>query len=264
MSASCERLSSHHAAMRSAACPILASISGLKCLIKPCRAGMFEHTCILKATVICSEDAPLVQAGHTRVQLCTLKHLPYLQQYLGQQAAAGSPHGCPVQGWWQWLGSNLNTMQGGRCAAQPHLHGPGSSISQGADGVPLDLLGDLPQHVDLLDAGIPLLHAGHQIVQPPCALAAGGALPAGLVLVEVGQPAGAGLGQSQGCRRIWAAWAGHDCQALQDLCLHQALQHGSSLLQSWLEQSTQQGCTAAFSGMKEAEQNAETDCIAAK
>ena len=38
MSVSCEQLSSHHAAMRSAACPILASISGLKCLIKPCSA----------------------------------------------------------------------------------------------------------------------------------------------------------------------------------------------------------------------------------
>lgn len=46
VSASCGfQLSLRHAAMRSAACPILASISGLKCLIKPCSAkkGILVH-----------------------------------------------------------------------------------------------------------------------------------------------------------------------------------------------------------------------------
>ena len=35
--------------------------------------------------------------------------------------------------------------------ADEALHGPGSGVSQGADGVPLDLLGHLPQHVNLLE-----------------------------------------------------------------------------------------------------------------
>ena len=36
------------------------------------------------------------------------------------------------------------------------LYGPGRSIPERTDGVPLDLLRDLPQHVDLLQVGITL------------------------------------------------------------------------------------------------------------
>mmetsp|Transcript_19209 Transcript_19209/g.34218 ORF Transcript_19209/g.34218 Transcript_19209/m.34218 type:complete len:476 (-) Transcript_19209:63-1490(-) len=71
--------------------------------------------------------------------------------------------------------------------ADEALDGPSGGVTEGADGVALDLLGDLPQHVDLLHPGVALLHAQHDVVQPGGALAAGGALPAGLVLVKVGE-----------------------------------------------------------------------------
>lgn len=48
----------------------------------------------------------------------------------------------------------------------PYLDRPCCSIAQSTDGVALDLLGDLPQHVNFLHARISLLHAGHDVVQP--------------------------------------------------------------------------------------------------
>eukprot|EP00227_Mantoniella_beaufortii_P011202 CAMPEP_0197590548 /NCGR_PEP_ID=MMETSP1326-20131121/11475_1 /TAXON_ID=1155430 /ORGANISM="Genus nov. species nov., Strain RCC2288" /LENGTH=441 /DNA_ID=CAMNT_0043155651 /DNA_START=195 /DNA_END=1517 /DNA_ORIENTATION=- len=71
--------------------------------------------------------------------------------------------------------------------ADEALHGPGRGVAQRADGVALDLLGELLQHVDLLQPRVALLHALHDGVQPPRALTAGRALAAGLVLVEVGE-----------------------------------------------------------------------------
>ena len=38
--------------------------------------------------------------------------------------------------------------------ADQSLHGPSSAVSQGANGMPLDLLAQFPQHVDLLRFGI--------------------------------------------------------------------------------------------------------------
>ena len=57
-------------------------------------------------------------------------------------------------------------------ATQTHLHGPGGGVAKCADGVALDLLGDLPEHVDLLQPRVALLHARHYVVQPRRALPA--------------------------------------------------------------------------------------------
>lgn len=67
------------------------------------------------------------------------------------------------------------------------LDGPGEGLAQGADGVALDLLGEFLEHVDLALAGLALLHALHHLGGPLASLAAGGALAATLVLVELGQ-----------------------------------------------------------------------------
>merc|ERR1719324_1074353 len=68
------------------------------------------------------------------------------------------------------------------------LDWPGSSISQSTDGVALDLLGQLPDHVDLLGLGVALSKSPHHGVHPVNALPAGGALATGLVLVEQSEP----------------------------------------------------------------------------
>mmetsp|Transcript_8692 Transcript_8692/g.31830 ORF Transcript_8692/g.31830 Transcript_8692/m.31830 type:complete len:389 (-) Transcript_8692:993-2159(-) len=68
------------------------------------------------------------------------------------------------------------------------LHRPRRGVAQRADRVPLDLLRELLKHVDLLQSRVPLLHAFHDVVEPPGALAARRALPARLVLVKVRQP----------------------------------------------------------------------------
>eukprot|EP00878_Enallax_costatus_P028327 GHUV01030589.1.p1 GENE.GHUV01030589.1~~GHUV01030589.1.p1 ORF type:complete len:121 (-),score=5.17 GHUV01030589.1:394-756(-) len=52
----------------------------------------------------------------------------------------------------------------------------------------LNLLCDLPQHVDLLNTCITLGHPSHDVIQPSGAFTARGALTTRLVLVEVGQP----------------------------------------------------------------------------
>mmetsp|Transcript_35252 Transcript_35252/g.64064 ORF Transcript_35252/g.64064 Transcript_35252/m.64064 type:complete len:454 (-) Transcript_35252:330-1691(-) len=69
------------------------------------------------------------------------------------------------------------------------LHGPGCRIAQRADGVALDLAGDLLEHGDLALVGLAALHADQDALQPAGALAAGRALAAALVLVEVREPA---------------------------------------------------------------------------
>ena len=68
------------------------------------------------------------------------------------------------------------------------LDWPGSSISQSTDGVTLDLLGQLPDHVDLLGLGVALGEPPHHGVHPVDALPAGSALTTGLVFVEERQP----------------------------------------------------------------------------
>ena len=67
------------------------------------------------------------------------------------------------------------------------LHRPRRGVAQRADGVPLDLLRQLLEHVNLLEPSVALLHPLHDGVEPPGTLAARGALPAGLVLVKVRQ-----------------------------------------------------------------------------
>jgi hypothetical protein len=68
------------------------------------------------------------------------------------------------------------------------LDWPGSGIAQGADGVTLDLLGELPQHVDLGVVSLANFHALERVGQPAGSLAARSALSAALVLVELAQP----------------------------------------------------------------------------
>src|SRR5687767_8911176 len=72
--------------------------------------------------------------------------------------------------------------------ADQALDRPGRRVAQGADRVALDLLGDVVQHIDLLDARVTLDHAFQHPPHPAGALAARRALAAALVLVEVAQP----------------------------------------------------------------------------
>src|SRR5208282_5611631 len=72
-------------------------------------------------------------------------------------------------------------------ADQP-LDRPGGGIAQRADGVALNLVGNLQQRVDLARLGLALDHALHHPPHPPRAFAAGRALAAAFVLVEFGQP----------------------------------------------------------------------------
>src|SRR3954452_2201969 len=69
-------------------------------------------------------------------------------------------------------------------ADQP-LDRPGGGVAERADGVALDLGRDLQEHVDLAPLRSPLGHAGEDAPHPAGALAAGGALAARLVLVEI-------------------------------------------------------------------------------
>ena len=66
------------------------------------------------------------------------------------------------------------------------LDRPGRGVAQRADGVTLDLLRHLQQHVDLALVGAAIGHAGEHAPLPPCAFAARRALAAALVLVEIG------------------------------------------------------------------------------
>lgn len=78
-------------------------------------------------------------------------------------------------------------LQLGTEVADETLDGPGEGLAQGADCMALDLLGEFLEHVDLALAGLALLHALHHLGSPLASLAAGGALAATLVLVELGQ-----------------------------------------------------------------------------
>lgn len=69
-------------------------------------------------------------------------------------------------------------------ACRVHTHTPAAAHT----APPPHLLGDLPQHVNLLHARVPLGHARHDVIQPASALTAGRALTTRLVLVKVGQP----------------------------------------------------------------------------
>jgi hypothetical protein len=67
------------------------------------------------------------------------------------------------------------------------LDGPGEGLTQSANSVTLNLLGELLEHVDLTLAGVANLHALHHLLGPLATLTAGGALTARLVAVERGE-----------------------------------------------------------------------------
>src|SRR5579885_3827450 len=67
--------------------------------------------------------------------------------------------------------------------ADKALDGPGRGIAQCADRMPLDLVGDVEQHVDLGNLGLAFHHSLHDPPHPSRALPAGGALAATFVLV---------------------------------------------------------------------------------
>mmetsp|Transcript_29325 Transcript_29325/g.50220 ORF Transcript_29325/g.50220 Transcript_29325/m.50220 type:complete len:387 (+) Transcript_29325:480-1640(+) len=80
--------------------------------------------------------------------------------------------------------SHLNLRPEG---ADESLHGPRGRVAQGADRVAFDLIGELLEHVDLLELGVARDEAVHDVGHPRGALAARRALAARLVLVELGQ-----------------------------------------------------------------------------
>jgi len=67
------------------------------------------------------------------------------------------------------------------------LDGPGESLTKSANGVALDLLGELLHHVDLTLAGGAHLETVHDLLGPLGTLATRGALAAGLVVVELAE-----------------------------------------------------------------------------
>src|SRR6266436_10300052 len=69
--------------------------------------------------------------------------------------------------------------------ADQALHRPGGTVAERADGVALDLGCDFQQHVDLALVRAAFRHAAEPPPHPSHALAAGRALAAALVLVEI-------------------------------------------------------------------------------
>src|SRR5688500_255546 len=69
------------------------------------------------------------------------------------------------------------------------LDRPGGGVAEGADGVALDLLGDVVELVDVADVGVALTKLLHRPPHPAGALAARGALAAALMLVEIADAA---------------------------------------------------------------------------
>jgi hypothetical protein len=67
------------------------------------------------------------------------------------------------------------------------LDGPSESLTESANGVSLNLLGELLHHVNLTLASSSLLEAVHDLLGPLGALATRGALPARLVVVELAE-----------------------------------------------------------------------------
>src|SRR5215470_6234245 len=72
--------------------------------------------------------------------------------------------------------------------ADQALHGPSRALAERADGMALDLGRDLHQHVDLALVRAAFRHAAEHPPHPTHALAAGRALAAALVLVEIRDP----------------------------------------------------------------------------
>mmetsp|Transcript_5672 Transcript_5672/g.15056 ORF Transcript_5672/g.15056 Transcript_5672/m.15056 type:complete len:451 (+) Transcript_5672:362-1714(+) len=71
--------------------------------------------------------------------------------------------------------------------ADETLHGPCGSVAERADRVPLNLVRQLLEHVDLLDLGVACHQAVHDFAHPGGALAARCALATALVLVKLGE-----------------------------------------------------------------------------
>src|SRR3954470_15744296 len=69
------------------------------------------------------------------------------------------------------------------------LDRPCRRVAERADGVTLDLLGDVEQLVDVADLGVAVAELFHHPPHPAGALAARGALAAALVLVEIADAA---------------------------------------------------------------------------
>ena len=67
------------------------------------------------------------------------------------------------------------------------LHGPGSGITKRANSVTLDLEGEFLKHIDLSEVSVTFLNTSEHVDHPPSTLAAGCALAAALVLIELSQ-----------------------------------------------------------------------------
>merc|ERR1712156_990127 len=117
----------------------------------------------------------MLLTGHLDVTICQLftQNIPWFAQFL----VSG------FLGYICMIISKPGLQLWSEMSDEP-LHRPRGSVRQGADGVTLDLLGQLPDHVDLLGLGVALRESPHHGVHPVDALPAGGALPARLVLVE--------------------------------------------------------------------------------
>src|SRR5512139_2527925 len=68
------------------------------------------------------------------------------------------------------------------------LHRPRRRVAERTDRVPLDVVRDGDQHVDVLAVPLPRQDPPERAVEPARALAAGRALPAGLHVVEAREP----------------------------------------------------------------------------
>src|SRR4029077_7988383 len=68
------------------------------------------------------------------------------------------------------------------------LHRPHGEIAERAKRLALDPVADLPQQVEVVGLTVAALDLLEDLYQPARPLAAGRALPAGLVLVELGRP----------------------------------------------------------------------------
>ena len=72
--------------------------------------------------------------------------------------------------------------------ADEALDGPGGRVAEGADRMAFDLIGELFEHVNLSEVRVADLHPLEHVDHPTGAFAAGRALAAALVLVEVREP----------------------------------------------------------------------------
>src|SRR3990170_2613939 len=65
------------------------------------------------------------------------------------------------------------------------FHRPGRGIAQCANGTPLDVGGDIRQHVEVLGSSLPVFDAMDHARHPAGAFAAWRALTAGLLIIEM-------------------------------------------------------------------------------